>query len=161
MDVQFFVQVRGGAVMYRQLVALTLLTLILGFTVTGYAQEKPPLSSTRITGEFLAGVTGGAVAVIIMYYWFDKFFPEGDGRMGLILYFPVGYVIGSATGVYLAGNIGNETGSFLLPLVSGSLAGLVATVATLSWCEDWIIPAILVSVPAVATIGFNLTRRYK
>ena len=47
--------------MYNQLVVLTLLTLILGFTVTGYAQEgsKPPLSKGRIAGEFFAGVAGG------------------------------------------------------------------------------------------------------
>jgi hypothetical protein len=160
--------------MYNQLVVLALLTLILGFTVTGYAQEgaKPPLSSKRITGEFLAGVAVGTAAAVIPAYLLFKLFPRepGSGPAGApanlpeliaFLSIPVGYAIGSAIGVYLVGNSGNQTGSFLLPLVGTSLVvigGLAATFLSGHW---EFIPVTLVGAPAVAVGVFNSTRRYK
>ena len=168
----------GGAVMNNQFVALPLLALILGFAVTGYAQEgeKPPLSKGRIAGEFFAGVAVGTATAVIPFSLLMLLFPLNDstgGPAGFLtsssevvtmcayLCLPVGYAIGSATGVYLVGNRGNETGSFLLPLIGSSLVvtgGLAATFLSGHW---GFIPVILVGAPAVATIIFNSTRKYK
>jgi hypothetical protein len=169
--------------MYNQLALLTLLTLILGFTRHAQEGAKPPPSKGRITCEFLAGVTGGAggivVAVIPFYlllYLANKFFPREPGtgpaggpgtlpEMFAYLCFPVGYAIGSAAGVCLVGNAGNETGSFKYTLVSTSLITIGGLVALLPMHgERFIIPillVVLVGVPVIATIVFNLTRRYK
>lgn len=166
--------------MDNRLVVLTLLTLILGFTVTGYAQEgaKPPLNKRRIAGEFFAGVVGGVggtAAAVIPFYLLMSLFPlePGAGPAGVFvassevvtvvayLCLPVGYTIGSAAGVYLAGNRGNQTGSFTYTLVGASLVvigGLVATFLSGHW---EFIPVMLVSAPAVAVGVFNSTRRYK
>lgn len=160
--------------MYNQLVALTVLTLILGFTVTGYAQEraKPPLSKGRITGEFFAGVAGGTAVAVMPCYLLIKLFPRepGTGPAGVpgnlpeilaALCLPVGYAIGSAAGVYLVGNTGNETGSFLKPLVAASLVVIGGLTATFLSGQVEFIPVILVGAPAVAVGVFNSTRRYK
>jgi hypothetical protein len=166
--------------MWDRLVVLTLFSLILGFTVTGYAQEgaKPPLSGRRIAGEFFAGAAGGTAAAVISFYlsWHlvDRFFPRepgsgpagGPGTLPEVLAYlclPVGYAIGSAAGVYFVGNIGNETGSFKYTLVGTSLVvvgGLVAAFLSEDPTPTFLIGT-LVSVPAVATIIFNSTRRYK
>lgn len=166
--------------MDNRLVVLTLLTLIFG-TGTGYAQQegaKPPLSKGRIAGEFFAGVVGGVggtAAAVIPFYLLMSLFPlePGAGPAGVFvassevvtvvayLCLPVGYIIGSAAGVYLAGNRGNQTGSFTYTLIGASLVvigGLVATFLSGHW---EFIPVMLVGAPAVATIVFNWTRRYK
>ena len=166
--------------MDNRFIVLTLLTLILGFTITGYAQEgtKPPLSKGRIAGEFFAGVVGGVggtAAAVIPFYLLMLLFPlePGAGPAGVpttssevvtvcaYLCLPVGYVIGSAAGVYLVGNRGNQTGSFTYTLVGASvvvIGGLVAAFLSGHW---EFIPVMLVGAPAVAVGVFNSTRRYK
>jgi hypothetical protein len=164
--------------MYNPLVVSTLLALILGFTVPGYAQEeaKPPLSKGRIAGEFFAGAAGGTAAAVIPFclslYLADKFFPREPGsgpagapgtlpEMFAFLCLPVGYAIGSATGVYLVGNRGNQTGSFKYPLIGTSLVVIGGLTALLPMHGERFTPVLLVGAPAVATIIFNLTRKYK
>lgn len=157
--------------MDNRFVVLTLLTLILGFTVTGYAQEgaKPPLSEGRIAGEFFVGVVGGTVVGIIPAILFYTCYPinrANDGEewrlFGIALvYLPIGYAIGSAIGVYLVGNRGNQTGSFTYTLVGASLAGIGCLAAAFLSNSFGFIPVILIAAPAVATIVFNWMRRYK
>ena len=158
--------------MYNRLVALALLTLILGFTVTGYAQEgnKPPLSKGRIAGELFAGVAGGVAVGTITGYLLYKITSMGkqDESSGWVFYYlglvciPIGYAVGSAAGVYLVGNYGNETGSFSEPAIGGSLAGIIGFPLTHFPDAGWKpLSVLLVGVSAIATIIFNFTREYK
>ena len=162
--------------MYYLLVVLILLTLILGYTVTRYAQEgkKPPLNNSRIADKFLAGLAGGTVIALIPAFLFITYYPtkgQSDGNLGLfgiaLMYLPVGYAIGSATGVYLVGNKSNETGSFLASLCGSLLVGLGVLGAIflfrglLGFISVVFIPVVLFGEPIVAIIIFNRTRKYK
>jgi hypothetical protein len=162
--------------MYNQIVALTLLTLTFGFTVTRHTQDgkKSSLNISRIAGEFLAGIAGGIIIGFIPAYLFLYHYPTGgqsDGNLGLVLpalmYLPVGYSLGSAIGVYLVGNIGKETGSFKYTLGGSSLIGLVAlgiTIILSSMCPGIFFISSIVSmlVLVIAPVFmFNLTRKYK
>ncbi len=134
--------------------------------------EKPPLSKGRIAGEILAGGAVGAVLALggglacgaigreighaisdssgknesgLCAGWFDA---ECKGFfIGIIVGVTLGYVLGTATGVYLIGNIGNETGSFSRALL-GTIAG---------GC----VPVPFLGSAIGATFMFNTTRRYK
>jgi len=143
--------------------------------------QKPPLSVARIAGEILAGlVIGVAVALLVScimvysvtgeFYW-----PKEGNEFGALVFLTVGFlasipflmVYGPATaiGVYLVGNIGKQTGSFLLALGGGLFGGIV--MALLFWkglipiTEKVVWGFMLIIVPIVVTLGFNLTRRYK
>ena len=149
-------------------------------------RQKPPRSLARIAGEILAGTaTGFIVALPVAYVsGIGVFiaFNEKESCVGpvltlltmvfvcLMLYGPA-----SAIGVYLVGSRGAQTGSFLASLGFGLIGGsvmlvMLIPVAFLSaalivgvenivrwtlWVLVWLIP------PIFATLGFNLTRRYK
>ena len=121
-------------------------------------RKKPPLRYKRIPGEILAGGLGG----------FAGGFAGGciGGGVGVL----IGYPLGSTSGVYAAGSRDNETGSYLATFI-GSIAGFFGgffggglvggymemgqgAMLTAAW-------GALVGAPICATIGFNLTRRYK
>ncbi|MBC8230129.1 hypothetical protein H8E77_11330 [bacterium] len=120
---------------------------------------KPPLSVRNITNELISGTVGG---ICVGYYvgWFA-------GNIG---YF-TGYMLGSSSGVYRAGNMGNETGSFWATLggsVLGGILGVGIILVTNHYelvSENVQSKAEIVSIlssPVIgATIGFNLTRKYK
>lgn len=83
--------------------------------------------------------------------------------MGFFLGASIGYPIGSALGVYIVGDTGDETGSFVATLC-GSLLGASLSYAAillrilpspLSYVSFFAVP------PICACIGFNMTRRYK
>jgi hypothetical protein len=141
---------------------------------------KPPRSAIRIAGEILAGaVAGFAVAVPAAYVIgadVDKgCFAGFEALAKMILVLPPVYGLGSAVGVYLLGNIGKQTGSFLLTLGCGLLGGLVmlAMLLVLSVLSGvlivgverillWTLGVLILLIPPImATIGFNLRRRYK
>jgi len=126
--------------------------------------EKPPLSGGRITGEILVGGVGGIVG------WLGGGFigagVAGEGYPGELAGFfiggSIGYTLGCPIGVYLVGNIGNETGDFLATLGGGILGGLASLFIFTAIIKDLDNGAVvLVGPPIGATIGFNLTRRYK
>jgi len=166
------------------LLILALSFLILSFSIIRFAQKgaKPPLSKGRIAGEFFAGVAGSAIATVIPVCLLIKLPRDSTGGPAGTLTFPelfaflsilVGYPIASAIGVYLVGNLGNQTGSSLLPMIIGgwlagigSFFGALLLVNYLS-LRGWtiILPVLLgvpaVSMSAVATIIFNSARRYK
>ncbi len=82
---------------------------------------------------------------------------------------PIGLIFGSAYGVYAVGNIGNQTGSFKATL-GGSFLGFLGGVGAAAclaelYDTNQFFPAqgycLLAGPPIGATIGFNLTRRYK
>ena len=141
---------------------------------------KPPRSVIRIAGEILAGAAAGfAVAVPAEYVigaGVDKSGLAGfETLIKMILVLPPVYGLGSAVGVYLLGNIGKQTGSFLLTLGCGLLGGLVmlGMLIVLSVLSEvlivgverivlWTLGVIILLIPAIiATLGFNSSRRYK
>jgi len=141
--------------------------------------QKPPLSAGRIAGEILAGM-GMSFAVMMLVGFVESvvFFggirAEADTRMALMSTLskvtPGLYGIAGAVGVYLLGSRGNETGSLLLTLAFGFFAGLLKLamfplvrhlpemLGIVLFCS---FGPLLIVPPIVATIGFNLTRRYK
>ena len=88
---------------------------------------------------------------------------------------PMAYGLASAVGVYLVGSRGTQTGSFLASLGFGLIGGFVMMVALIPvaflsaalivGAENiarrtlWVLVALIP--PISATLGFNLTRRYK
>jgi len=140
--------------------------------------EKPPLSGDRIAGEILAGGAGGiAVGFAGMFIGsklagcrYGLFGRDECSPLGAITGGLIGYPLGSAIGVYCVGNIGNETGSCLATLGGSILAlgvlGLGARVILAytpsdGLSQDLAIYCLFASPLIGATIGFNLTRRYK
>jgi hypothetical protein len=139
--------------------------------------QKPPLSVIRIAGEILAGAAAGlAVALPALFAISNA--DSFQGCFGGIfvlwicfLFFPILYVLACAVGVYLLGNRGKQTGSFLLTLGSGFIGGLVMIVVSfilpVGWRGEATVSAILLLsfvllIPIIfATYGFNLRRRYK
>ncbi len=132
-------------------------------------EAKPPLSEIRITGEILAGGVGGiliGVGGCLIGAEYEKYkYGEGEyrGLWSALFVAPIGYTLGNAIGVYLVGNIGDETGSFLATL-GGSILGLgvgvVLALSADSFNERAAFPTFVASSSICATIGFNLTRRY-
>lgn len=123
--------------------------------------EKPPLSNGTIGKEILAGGGLGTILSIpggmIGFRIADALWPpEGEhgawmtnaefacGAVGFI----AGWVLGSATGVYLVGTKGNVTGSFSRALL-GSIVG--------AGC----LPVPLFGPAIGAAFAFNRTRRYE
>lgn len=88
-----------------------------------------------------------------------------------IILFPPLYVICGAVGVYFVGGRGKQTGSFLATLGSG-LLGLIVMVLFMFYpirlgtkeeelIRGGLLLLMLLIGPIMATLGFNLTRRYK
>ncbi len=142
------------------------------------ARQKPPRNLGRIACEILAGAAAGiAVALPAVYVIGALFGQEGcfgglDVALGYLFFVvPPVYGLGSAVGVYLVGNIGKQTGSFLLALGGGFLGGLIMPVMlpltnrlsdVLIVILFWLLwPLVLLIPPIMATCGFNSRRRYK
>jgi len=126
-------------------------------------RSKPPLSVGRIVGEILAGGVGGVVVgfvglVVGINYAFARDLPMGKCNPVVGYAIRIGSVLGSTIGVYVVGNIGNETGSFLATLGGSILGGLVGW--SISGTEAGFV-ALVFGPPIGATLGFNLTRKYK
>jgi hypothetical protein len=141
---------------------------------------KPPLSRPRIACEILAGTATG-LAVVPPVYAICCLFVDKDEYavfefLGMfVIVCPLLYGLASAVGVYLLGNIGKQTGSFLLTIGYGFLGGLVMLVmlpvlymlalVLIVGVERIILWAfgvlILLIPPIITTIGFNSTSRYK
>jgi hypothetical protein len=144
-------------------------------------RQKPPRSMRRFACEFLAGVaTGFTAAMPVTYVIGARYGQEGcfGGGWTALGYFflivPPVYGLCSGIGAYLAGNVGKQTGSLLLALGSGFVGGLAmyvilplsfwllslkgATQDIILW-SLWVFALFIP--PTLATLGFNLTRRYK
>jgi len=114
----------------------------------------------RIGGEFAAGGAGGFIVGIIGGGIGARLDNSNDCFWGSCLFpgFLIGYPIGAAAGVYLIGNIGNETGSFWATLGGSILGWILALEVIDTSSHDW--GLILVAAPIGGIIGFNLTRRH-
>jgi hypothetical protein len=141
-------------------------------------RQKPPLSAEKIAGEILAGAVTGLVALLVVYGAGIVLFHGYEGEAAVFLFLgmfipvsPPLYILGTAVGVYLVGRIGKQTGSFWATL-GGVLLGvpviallylyidmagdmMLGAVKIVLWALVFLAPAIM------ATLGFNLTRRYK
>ncbi|MBM3242650.1 hypothetical protein FJZ31_40840 [Candidatus Poribacteria bacterium] len=112
-----------------------------------------------VNGKFqagvLAGVVGGVTAGIAADYIVCK---ECDVQFWMAV--ATGISLGSSIGVYIVGNIGDETGSFLATLGGSMLGEVVGFAATYTTGAPGLL-VMLFGPPIGATIGFNKTRRYK
>ena len=149
------------------------------------SRRKPPRSLGRIAGEILAGTAMGfAVAVPVIYltvYVIVRAIWGEEKNLGIgglavvafvLLAFPMLYGLVSSVGVYLVGSRGNQTGSFPATL-GGGLLGLfvmallyvyigVTEKYMMLGIEKIVLWALVfLAAPTMATLGFNLTRRYK
>ncbi|MCH8837328.1 MAG: PEGA domain-containing protein [Candidatus Marinimicrobia bacterium] len=120
----------------------------------------PPLNRGRIAGEIL----GGVVAGVIFAYGLLGADPNPSDVLLAEDAIIFGSFFGSPLGVYLVGNLGNQTGSLDLTM-PGSLFGLLGIVVLFVVYDiELVLPiehALLIGPSIGATIGFNLDRRYK
>lgn len=139
---------------------------------------KPPLSAMRITGEFLLGGVGGLAGTYPTIYTYHFLGGEAEDASAVreavanTMAFGV-WSLCYATGVYMVGDLGNETGSFPAT-ICGAVAGVGVWILGILAIDAVIdgedigegtaaIALIFgLTVPTVgAIIGFNLTRRYR
>ena len=115
--------------------------------------KKPPINLCRVTSEIIGGAaTGVGLAYLGLKIYNNRSIEE---TVGIIC---AGYITGNAIGVYIIGNLGDETGSFLSTLL-GSLSGiLIGQTIARALKESWITP---IGPPVFATIGFNVSRRQR
>ena len=132
--------------------------------------NKLPLPRPTIIGEILAGVVGGIigglVGMVIVGVIFEIIW--GGGYTGAGYGILIGFVFGSSYCVYRVGSQKSETGSYLATLSGGILgAFLTRALAVIpyfsaySYWPDFLILFYLIVTSICATIGFNLTSRYK
>ncbi|UCG59750.1 MAG: hypothetical protein JSU70_09570 [Phycisphaerales bacterium] len=145
-------------------------------------RQKPPRSLARIACEILTGAaTAAALAYISLGVvgYGAKIAGLGEGCMDglavlgmMAMVVPPVYVLGCAIGVYFVGRIGSQTGSFWVTL-GGVFLGvpIAALLLFYMWAAEeyttlgiekiiiW--PLVFLAPPSGATLGFNLTRRYK
>jgi len=128
--------------------------------------EKPPLNLGRVIAEILVGgILGGLIGIPLSI----------PGTVTLFLFNFLSGFVGGSVGVYLVGTRGNETGSFLATWAGGALGIFGATTFSVVELAPRMLPhsalqesgermtmIIAVFIPVLgATIGFNMTRRYK
>jgi len=116
--------------------------------------KKPSLKGGRIAGEFLLGGVGAAALGCLGFIAAGSDL-EGSGG-GMVFMVLGGICLGGSTGVCLAGNVGNETGSYGVTLL-GSIVGLIPAV---SLAEPTNGISLLIFPLICATIGFNISREY-
>ena len=125
-----------------------------------HSTKTPPLNAVRITSQVLGG---SAVGFGLGYLTASL----GSDVYSSMVYGMGGYLLGSTIGVYLVGNIGDETGSFRAALL-GSLTGwltsyvLAAISTTCVELDDDSLTLLILALPPIgATVGFNRSRKYK
>jgi hypothetical protein len=139
--------------------------------------QKPPLSVGSIAGAILAGGgVGFAVALLLAWVAAPLFRSATVTELTVFLrVFLIVHVLCSAIAVYFFRRRSKETGSFPATIGGGILGGVVmlgmlfgsvSFSGVLTAGAEKIIfwpfcVLLLLTPPAVATLGFNLTRRYK
>jgi len=109
--------------------------------------------------EFCAGIGTGMITGYLTYQIigdYKKKSPEDSGGYGHLFVIYAGFSLGTHVGVYLAGTVGDETGSYFAAL-GGSILGLLGGVilTPLSFGISLFI------LPLIGPIyAFNLTREY-
>ena len=117
---------------------------------------RPAFDMRRAAGETFAGMgagllVGGLGAVLFGFTSNQSSgFDQDRGATGFL----VSYSLGSAVGVYSAGDTPTETGNLLVTLGCSALGALVSHALGMEGAS-------VVLSPVGATIGFNITRAYK
>lgn len=131
--------------------------------------EKPP---PRIVEEILGGVVGGTILGLVgggVGYLIGRATSEEDSEhwdilppegLGMAIGAGIGYVIGSAVGVHQVRDNENETGNFGAALLGSVAASFLGSLLSTSLGPAGSVAALPAS-PIGATVGFNMTRRYK
>ena len=136
--------------------------------------KRPPVSNGKLTGEILAGVAAASVVSFFSGEFLKSAYAQncmGGFSIGAVFMFvicPGILPLVSAITVYRIGSAGGQTGSFLRTLAYSILGGIVAIPIMCISPVLFLSPspaAFAVSIsltPALgATLGFNLSRRYK
>ncbi len=129
--------------------------------------RKSALNIGKVVGEIVGGAAaGGLLGTAGWYIGYNLSDYYMYQLWGASIFGSIGYIVGSSIGVYLVGNIGNETGSYLAA-IGGSILGFAAGtgIALALWDvlpreNQALIP--FFAAPLIgATIGFNATRKKK
>jgi hypothetical protein len=139
------------------------------FKAPFFQNEKPPASSGRIIGEILAGGAGGlALGYAGLRLAAANCSSNDLGDLIACSYFAVltgaaGYWLGTAGGVYLVGNTGDQTGSFYAALFGTFSGALVGGVVGRVLLKDKPAGTVIFAAgpPIFAALVFNSGRRYK
>jgi len=126
------------------------------YLINNGVKAKPPLNFFRIYSEV---ATGCLLGYCIVKLGLDNL--EGDIGIGYVIMVG-GYIVGNTVGVYIIGNIGDETGSFHATLI-GSLSGMLFSyLGSIIINDSSKSPIFFFACPPLgATYMFNISRRYK
>lgn len=158
-------------------ISTILLTLMLSLSLVGTVSAseevllpttKPPLQAERIIGETLVGsalgvvgfISGGITGAVLA----AKFDPNGQfdsSMVGAAYGALIGHTLGTSTGIYLIGNIGDQHGSFLATL-AGTITGSALMILLVDETTDLSKHFYILGLPvAGGVVGFNLSRQYE
>jgi hypothetical protein len=119
-------------------------------------KNTPPLDPLRITGEIVGGVAGGAAGAGVAGLLFKK------ADISAIFFVAMAYIGGCTWGVYAIGNIGEETGSLVTTEYCSGLGFFLGLgIIGIRGGSNVSLVPLFAGPPILATIGFNLTRKYK
>ncbi len=120
------------------------------------------IGSEIFSGCLIEGVFFIPCGLVIVLSDPDRFW-SGTGGVSDLEVFIMGasYVIGSAIDVNFAGNLFNEKANFLATLTGGTLGMLIGYIIPHSLWDGYEPFGFIPGVPMGATIGFNITRKYR
>ncbi len=130
------------------------------------SEEKPSLSSGRVIGEIFLGILGN-IGLAFVGVQIGQGIDSGDdddfeGILAAVLGCFAGSTLGSALGVYIAGNSGNVRGSFGKALLGSFWGEVVAAAVTLSTKSEVVVVVSFITLPPIcAAILFNRSLRYR
>ena len=123
--------------------------------------QQRPFISAKMGVEFVAGALGSVLGGVGFGIG-SMILTGGSDNLGVSVGFLTGFIFGSAAGVSLVGNRGDDKGSFgstLIGSAMGTIAAIIPAALFASQDDTW--PAVLIVVlPSVdAVIGFNMSRK--
>lgn len=127
-------------------------------------REKPPLNPLRIAGEIYIGLSGTAVGMLLSAIFFGEaiVYPESDAEFWAAFIGILSFMsLGNASGVFLIGNIGDETGSFWATWLGSSLGLVIGMTFDIFLLRSDEAIFTMIGLSACGPIAFNMTRRYK